>query len=77
MAYPTPLTLIGQALELEPTDITVTDPELDTTTGYYIREFRFYGEPASTGGSNPLILTIRVKSTDTNQIQVTAPASEF
>lgn len=76
MGYPTDMQLLGQTLGIEARDIVVTEAE-QGEDGYYYREFRFFGEPATEGGTLPLVLVVRAKSLTKTDIDVTAPAQEF
>lgn len=58
------------------TDIVVTEAEQDTDTEW-VREIRVFGEPLLSGGTQPVVLTLRLKSPVKANINVTSPPLDF
>lgn len=64
------LTVLAQTIEVTELSATVvTDVVVDTTTGEFVREFRYYGLTDQSGGLGPLLLTIRSRSLDKSAVQ--------
>lgn len=51
----------------------VTDIVQDPSTGLYIREFRFFGPPASASSEAPLLLTVRAQAPEADALKIKTP----
>jgi len=59
------LNVTSQTLEVEGLSSTVvTAVVLDTNSGLYVREYRFYGAADAVGGTGPVLLIVRAKASD-------------
>jgi hypothetical protein len=58
-------------------DVVVTTIEQDPDAGDYVRDIRVFGQPASEGGSAPLLIQLRIRSVSRDALQIISPQSEF
>jgi hypothetical protein len=65
------LSVVAQTIEADVNGTVVTEIVLDTPSGTYVREFRFYGPGDTEGETGPLLLTVRAKSSDKAALQYT------
>ncbi|RZN24763.1 hypothetical protein [Bradyrhizobium sp. Leo121] len=67
---------LTQTLEVSDVgDIVITTIEQDADAGDYVREIRVFG--TATTGKAPSLVTLRLRSTTRQSLEVTAPASGF
>ncbi len=57
------------------TEIVVTTIEQDISVGDYARDVRFYGLDA--GGNTVLLVQVKARAASHDDIELTAPASEY
>jgi hypothetical protein len=58
-------------------DVVVTTTEQDPELGDYVRDIRIFGVPATSGGSAPLLVQLRIRSASRANLDLSAPAQEF
>jgi hypothetical protein len=63
------LSVLAQTILADVAATVVTAVVLDTASGLYVREFRFYGPGETEGGTGPLLLTVRAQSADKAAVQ--------
>jgi hypothetical protein len=70
------IAITQQHIEVDETsDVVVTEIEQDTETGDYVRDIRVYGLDAD--GASILVVQVKVRSNVHENIELTAPASEY
>jgi hypothetical protein len=63
------LSVLAQTILADVAATVVTAVVLDTTSGLYVREFRFFGPGETEGETGPLLLTVRAQSADKAAVQ--------
>jgi hypothetical protein len=58
-------------------DVVVTTIEQDPDAGDYVRDIRIFGAAVSEGGSQPLLLQVRIRASARDPLQIISPQSEF